>query len=44
MPNPEVAYLWGFRIGVVLTLLVVLRVPKFRMFLLRLPILKSTRK
>jgi len=44
MPNPDVAYLWGFGIGVVVSHLVVLRVPKYRMFLLRLPILKSLRK
>jgi len=41
---PDIALLWGFGIGVVLTNLVVLRVPKYRMFLLRLPILKSVRK
>ena len=41
---PDIALIWGFGIGVVVTLLVVLRVPKFRMFLLRLPILKSLRK
>ena len=44
MPDPNVAYLWGFGIGVVVTLLVLLRVPSFRSFILRLPILKNARK
>ena len=44
MPNPDIAYVAGFGIGVVVTLLVILRVPKFRTFVLKLPILKSARK
>ena len=44
MPNPDIAYLWGFGVGVVLTHLVILRAPRYRRFVLKLPILKSARK
>jgi len=41
---PDQAFIYGAVIGVVVSHLVILRVPKYRAFLLRLPILKSSRK
>ena len=41
---PDQAFIYGFGIGIVLTLLVVLRWPAFRAKLLNLPIRKDARK